>query len=60
MLRLIVAVGGGAIALHLTGSLVWLFVALAIGLVAYGATIAGAIAGGAWFPRGLARPRLAA
>jgi uncharacterized membrane protein len=39
-------------------------VALAIGLAVYGATIAGAIAGGAWFsrtsPPALARPTPAA
>ena len=51
MLRLIVAVAGGAIALRATGSLVWLYVALAIGLAVYGATTAGTIAGGAWFRR---------
>jgi Na+-driven multidrug efflux pump len=58
MLRLLIAAGGGAIALRETGSLTWLFAALAIGLVAYGATIVGAIAGGAWFPRTLVRPRI--
>jgi putative MATE family efflux protein len=57
MLRMIVAVCGGAIALHATGSLNWLFAALAIGLLAYGTTTVGAIASGAWFPRALARPR---
>jgi putative MATE family efflux protein len=51
LLRLIVAVGGGVIALRATGSLVWLYVALALGLTVYGATIAGAIARGVWFPR---------
>jgi putative MATE family efflux protein len=58
MLRLTIAVGGGAIALRESGSLTWLFVALAIGLVAYGATIAGAVAAGVWFPGALARTRL--
>jgi putative MATE family efflux protein len=51
MLRMIVAIGGGFVALRVTGSLNWLFAALAFGLLAYGATIAGAVASGAWFPR---------
>ena len=51
MLRMLIAVGGGWLALRLTGSLAWLFAALAAGLVAYGATIAVAIRGGAWFGR---------
>jgi hypothetical protein len=33
----------------MTGSLQWLFAALALGLVAYGVTIALAIRSGAWF-----------
>ena len=49
MLRLLVAVGGGWLALHLTGSLLALFGALALGLVAYGLTVASAIARGVWF-----------
>ena len=49
--RLIVAVGGGWLALHLTGSLSWLFAALTLALVVYGVTIAAAIASGAWFRR---------
>jgi putative MATE family efflux protein len=49
MLRLLVAVGGGWLALHLTGSLLALFGALALGLVAYGVTVATAIARGVWF-----------
>jgi putative MATE family efflux protein len=56
MARMVIAVGGGAIALHLTGSLYGLFIALALGLAAYGATIAGAVAGGAWFPRATLAP----
>jgi putative MATE family efflux protein len=58
MLRLLIAAGGGAIALRETGSLTWLFAALAIGLAAYGATIVAAIAGGAWFPRTPVRSRI--
>jgi MATE family, multidrug efflux pump len=49
LLRLVIAVGGGALALALTGSLDWLFAALAVALIAYGLTIAAAVAGGAWF-----------
>ncbi|HWK47726.1 MAG TPA: MATE family efflux transporter [Stellaceae bacterium] len=48
-LRILVAIGGGWIALRLTGSLAWLFAALALGLVAYGVTLAVAIGSGAWF-----------
>ncbi len=49
MLRLLVAVGGGWLALWLTGSLLALFAALALGLVVYGVTVATAIARGVWF-----------
>jgi putative MATE family efflux protein len=48
-LRMLVAIGGGFIALHLTGSLQWLFVALALGLFLHGAVLCVAIACGAWF-----------
>jgi Na+-driven multidrug efflux pump len=51
MLRMIVAIGGGLVALRATGSLHRLFAALGLGLLAYGATIAAAVAAGAWFPR---------
>ena len=54
LIRLVVAVGAGWIALAATGSLAWLFAALAFALIAYGLTIAGAVARGAWF-----RPRRA-
>lgn len=57
MLRMILATGGGALALRWTGSLAWLFAALSLGLFAYGATIALAILRGAWFPRPLFRLR---
>jgi hypothetical protein len=46
-----VAVGGGWLALTLTGSLAWAFAALALALVAYGAIVAGAVASGVWFRR---------
>jgi len=52
LLRVVVAVGGGWLALRLTGSLSGLFLALALGLALYGATLAAAIRGGAWFGRG--------
>lgn len=51
-LRLTLAIGGGWLALRLTGSLAWLYGALALGLVAYGLTIAGAVASGVWFRGG--------
>ncbi len=47
-LRLLVAAGGGWLALTLTGSLWGLFAALAMGLVIYGMGIAVPIALGAW------------
>jgi putative MATE family efflux protein len=50
-LRMLVAIGGGWLALRLTGSLLWLFVALAVGLVLYGVTLLAAIGSGAWFRR---------
>ena len=50
--RVIVAVGGGWLAMQWTGSLTGLFVALGLGLVCYGGVNAAAIRGGAWFRRG--------
>jgi putative MATE family efflux protein len=47
--RLVVAIGGGWIALRLTGSLTWLFVALTIALVVYGVMLATAVGSGVWF-----------
>ncbi|PZW50861.1 putative MATE family efflux protein [Humitalea rosea] len=52
LLRFLLAVGGGWIALSLTGSLTWVFAALGLALVAYGTTVAVAIARGVWFRRG--------
>lgn len=46
--RFFIALGGGYVALRLTGSLTWLFVAVALGLVAYGVTIAVAVGSGTW------------
>ena len=49
LLRMVVAVGGGWVALRLTGSLVWVFVALGVALAVYGVMLASAVASGAWF-----------
>ena len=54
-LRMLVATGGGWIALHLTGSLHWLFAALALGLFLHGSVLLAAIASGAWFRHDLAK-----
>ena len=51
LLRLAVATGGGWLALRLTGSLRWVFAALALGLMIYGITVFGAVVSGAWFRR---------
>lgn len=48
-LRLFIAIGGAWLALHLTFSLGWAFLALAAALICYGVTIAGAVASGVWF-----------
>jgi putative MATE family efflux protein len=48
-LRLAVAVGGGYLAVRLTGSLTWLFAALALGLLLQGTTVLIAILSGTWF-----------
>lgn len=52
MLRLAIAVLGGWAAFAITGSLDWVFVTLAAGLVVYGALVAGSIAAGVWFKEG--------
>lgn len=56
-LRFAIAIGGGSILLEATGSLVALFVALALGLFAYGVTVAVAVACGTWFRSVRAAPR---
>jgi hypothetical protein len=48
LLRLLIAVGVGWAVLHLTGSLDWLFAALAVALVVYGLTLTAAVASGVW------------
>jgi putative MATE family efflux protein len=49
MLRLVLAVGGGYLALKLTGSLTALFALLGLALAAYGGVVAMAVGSGAWF-----------
>ena len=53
MLRMVIAVGGGWLALRATGSSAWLFLALSLALVAYGGMLSTAVASGAWFSRRL-------
>jgi len=50
-LRVVISIVGGWVALQLTGSLNWLFAALALGLVVFGMTLVAAIRSGAWFRR---------
>ncbi|MBN9527792.1 MAG: MATE family efflux transporter [Alphaproteobacteria bacterium] len=50
-LRVAIALGGGWILLAMTGSLAWLFAALALGLVLYGVVLTTAVASGRWFGR---------
>jgi hypothetical protein len=47
--RMVVAIGGGWLALKLTGRLDLAFAALALGLAIYGAMLMTAIASGVWF-----------
>jgi putative MATE family efflux protein len=59
-LRVAIAIGGGWLALQWTGALDWLFACLALGLVAYGVSLAFAIRRGVWFQERLRRaPALA-
>lgn len=51
VLRLIVAAGGGWLALRMGASLQVVFLAQALALLVYGTVNAGSIAGGAWFGR---------
>jgi Na+-driven multidrug efflux pump len=57
LLRIVVAIGGGWLALSLSGSIFGLFIALGMGLVCYGTLMAYAVWRGAWFtaPRTLRR-----
>lgn len=47
--RLLIAVGGGGLALYLTGSLRWLFGFLAVALLVYGLILVAAVKSGVWF-----------
>ena len=58
LLRLVIAVLGGALALRLTGSLTGVFAMLALGLAAYGVTVAVAVRSGVWFVARAARSSL--
>jgi putative MATE family efflux protein len=49
LLRLVIAVGGGALALRLTGSLTAVFAMLALGLATYGVIVVAAVHSGVWF-----------
>jgi putative MATE family efflux protein len=49
LVRVFIAIVGGWAALRLTGSLNWMFAALALGLVVYGVAVAAALRSGAWF-----------
>jgi Na+-driven multidrug efflux pump len=51
-LRLVTAVGAGAIALHLTGSLTVFFLVAAVAMCLYGVIILAAVASGSWFAPG--------
>jgi putative MATE family efflux protein len=51
-LRMAVAIGGGWLALRMTGSLQWLFAVIALGLFLHGVVLLAAIAGGAWSSHG--------
>ncbi len=48
-LRVFISIGGGWLVLRWTGSLEWMFAALALGLVVFGTSVALAIRSGAWF-----------
>lgn len=49
--RLVIAAGGGWMALRVSGELSHVFLALGLALAAFGIINAGAVAGGAWFGR---------
>jgi len=55
--RLLIAVGGGWLALRWSGDVSYVFVALSAALAAFGLMNAGAVAGGAWFGPIAWRPR---
>lgn len=51
VLRVAIAIGGGWVALRLTGSIAALFAALSAGLLVYGLTILGSVRWGRWLRR---------
>ncbi|HZC57333.1 MAG TPA: MATE family efflux transporter [Xanthobacteraceae bacterium] len=51
MARLLIAAGGGYLALRLTGNLTDVFIALAVALAAFGLINAAAVASGVWFDK---------
>ena len=51
LLRMAIALGGGWLALRATGSVTWLFAAIAAGMFAYGVVVTVAVTGGSWFRR---------
>jgi putative MATE family efflux protein len=51
LVRLLVAVGGGWLVLHFTGSLRWFFAASALALFLYGTITMSAVASGVWFKK---------
>ena len=57
--RLVIAVGGGYLLLRWTGSLTFVYAALAAGLAVLGLMIAGAVWGGAWFAAAMTAARSA-
>jgi putative MATE family efflux protein len=57
MARLVIAAGGGFLALRWTGDLTDVFIALAVALAAFGLISAAAVASGAWFKTGARRPQ---
>jgi putative MATE family efflux protein len=57
LLRLIIAAGGGWLALHFTGSLSLLFAALAIGLLVYGIVLPISVLIGGWSRKSLSAAR---
>jgi len=56
VVRLAIAIGGGWLLLRLTGSINWLFAALALGMVVYGVWLVAVIRAGAWFDDGRTTP----
>ncbi len=49
LMRLVLGIGGGWLALELTGSLAWFFAVAAVAMLLYGLVIATAVFSGTWF-----------